>query len=72
MIAGSNLASTHFFASVLNFLSECRLHVPGGHSHTKVVRVLIIKNVEKGSIFGLVASSTFLEKRVLFRLSFDV
>ena len=30
------------------------------------------KNGVKGSIFGLVASLTFLENRVLFRLSFDV
>ena len=40
---------------------------PGGsHSHSKVVRMLVIKNVVKGSIFGPVASSTFLENRVLF------
>ena len=46
--------------------------IPGDHSHTKVVRMLVIKSGVKGSIFGLVASSTFLENRVLFRLSFDV
>ena len=42
------------------------------HSYTKVVRIIVIKNVVKGSSFGLVASSTFLEKKVLFRLSYDV
>ena len=47
----------------------------GDHSHTKVVRMLVTKNGVKGSIFGLVAASTFSEKRVLFRvfrLNFDV
>ena len=33
-----------------------------------MVRMLVLKNGVKGSIFGLVASSTFLENRVLFRL----
>ena len=45
---------------------------PGSHSHTKVERMLVIKNVVKESSFGLVASSTFLEKRVLFRFSYDI
>ena len=44
----------------------------GSHLHTKVVRMLVIKNSVKGSIFDLVALSKFLENRMLFRLSFDV
>ena len=38
----------------------------GSHLHTKVVRMLVIKAVVKGSILGLVASLTFLENTVLF------
>ena len=62
-----NLHSLMRFALTLikYFLTRCR--PGGGHSHTEVVRMLVPKNVEKGSIFGLVASSTFLGKRVLFR-----
>ena len=57
---------TNFTCKII--ISEAR----GSHSHTKGVRMLVIKNGVKGSIFGLVASSTFLENRVLFRLSFDI
>ena len=44
----------------------------GSHSHANVIYVLVIKKHKKGLNFGLVVSSTFLQKRVLFRLSFRV
>ena len=55
---------------VMEKWSSCYIPSRGDHSTYFFVHMLVTKNIEIGSYFGLVASTTFLEKGYLFHVNF--